>query len=67
MHGDARGAFSQWFIRMTEPIVFGRRPRTLIVLFVMTLFMGWQASQLRLDTGFEKQLPLGHPYIKVFK
>lgn len=67
MHGDARGAFSQWFIRITEPIVFGRRPRTLLVLAIMTLFMGWQASQLRLDTGFEKQLPLGHPYIKVFK
>jgi predicted RND superfamily exporter protein len=67
MHGDARGAFSQWFIRMTEPIVFGRRPRTLFVLSVMTVFMAWQASQLRLDTGFEKQLPLGHPYIKVFK
>jgi len=67
MHGDARGAFSQWFIRMTEPIVFGKRPRTLAVLFVATLFMGWQASQLKLDTGFEKQLPLGHPYIKVFK
>jgi len=67
MHGDARGAFSQWFIRITEPIVFGRRPRTLLVLGIMTLFMGWQASQLKLDTGFEKQLPLGHPYIKVFK
>jgi predicted RND superfamily exporter protein len=37
------------------------------VLFFMTLFMGWQASQLKLDTGFEKQLPLGHPYIQVFK
>jgi uncharacterized protein len=67
MHGDARGAFSQWFIRMTEPIVFGRRPRTLVVLAVMTVFMAWQASQLRLDTGFEKQLPLGHPYMQVFK
>jgi uncharacterized protein len=67
MHGDARGAFSQWFIRITEPIVFGRRPRTLWVLGLLTLLMGWQASQLRLDTGFEKQLPLGHPYIQVFK
>ena len=67
MHGDARGAFSQLFIRLTEPIVFGQRPRTLIVLFLMTILMGWQASQLKLDTGFEKQLPLGHPYIQVFK
>ncbi len=67
MHGDARGAFSQLFIRVTEPIVFGRRPRTLLVLFFMTLFMGWHATHLKLDTGFEKQLPLGHPYIQVFK
>ncbi|HKY93262.1 MAG TPA: MMPL family transporter, partial [Nevskiaceae bacterium] len=67
MHGDARGAFSQLFIRLTEPIVFGNRPRTLIVLFLLTLFMGWQAAHLKLDTGFEKQLPLGHPYIQVFK
>lgn len=67
MHGDARGAFSQLFIRVTEPIVFGRRFRTLFVIFVTTLFLGWQASGLKLDTGFEKQLPLGHPYIKVFK
>ena len=67
MHGDASGAFSQWFIRVTEPIVFGRRPRTIAVLAIMTVFMAWSASQLKLDTGFEKQLPLGHPYIQVFK
>ncbi len=67
MHGDARGAFSQWYIRITEPLIFGKRRRTLIVLFLMTLFMGYQASQLQVDAGFEKQLPLGHPYIKIFK
>ena len=67
MHGDARGAFSQLFIRVTEPIVFGRRGRTIWVLALITLFLGWHASQLKLDTGFEKQLPLGHPYIQVFK
>ncbi len=67
MHGDAQGKFSQWYIRVTEPIIFGNRPRTLLVLFLMTLFMGWHASKLRPDAGFEKQLPLGHPYIQVFK
>ena len=34
---------------------------------LVTAFMGWQASQLRPDAGFEKQLPLEHPYIQVFK
>ena len=66
MH-DARGRFSQLFIRVTEPIVFGRRARTLVVLGLLTLFMAWQALHLRPETGFEKQLPLGHPYIQVFK
>src|ERR1041384_8318617 len=67
MHGDARGAFSQAFIRITEPIVFGRRPRTLAVVLAMTAFMVFQALHLKTDAGLEKQLPLGHPYIKVFK
>lgn len=67
MHGDARGKFSQLFVKITEPIVFGKRPRTLLVIFMMTLFLGYQALQLKLDAGFEKQLPLGHPYIQVFK
>ncbi|MFA5941809.1 MAG: MMPL family transporter [Sinimarinibacterium sp.] len=67
MHGDARGRFSQLFVRITEPVVFGRRSWTLTVISILTLLMGWQASQLKLDTGFEKQLPLDHPYMKVFK
>lgn len=67
MHGDAQGTFSKWFIRVTEPIVFGRRKITLTVIALITVLMAWQASLLRLDTGFEKQLPLGHPYIQVFK
>ena len=67
MHGDARGRFSQLFIRITEPIVFGKRGRTLTIIGLLTLLMGWQAAHLKLDTGFEKQLPLGHPYMQVFK
>ena len=67
MHGDARGAFSQWYIRVTEPIIFVHRRLTLSVVFLLTLFMGWQALHLKVDAGFEKQLPLGHPYIKIFK
>jgi predicted RND superfamily exporter protein len=67
MHGDARGAFSQWFIRFTEPIVFGKRPRTLLVVLLGTLFFGYHASQLKVDAGFEKMLPLEHPYIQIFK
>jgi uncharacterized protein len=64
---EMNGAFARGFLRATEPFVFGKRPWTLAFLTLVTLFMGWQASQLRPDPGFEKQLPLEHEYIKVFK
>ena len=66
MH-DSRSAFAQAFVRLTEPLIFSRRKLTLAVLTLITLFLGWQATHLRLDTGFDKQLPLGHPYIGVYK
>lgn len=66
MH-DSRSAFAQAFVRVTEPLIFSRRYLTLSVLGLITLLLAWQAAHLRLDTGFEKQLPLGHPYIQVYK
>ena len=67
MHSEAQGKFSKLFVRVTEPIVFGHRGRTLAVLALVTLFMVWEALHLKIDSGFEKQLPLGHPYIQIFK
>ena len=67
MHGDPRGWFSTFFVKITEPLIFSKRPLTLTVLSLMTLFLGYQASQLKLDSGFEKQLPKDHPYIQVLK
>ncbi|MGH8462423.1 MAG: efflux RND transporter permease subunit [Stenotrophobium sp.] len=40
---------------------------TLSVIALLTLFLGFQAFHLRLDSGFEKQLPKNHPYIQVLK
>jgi uncharacterized protein len=64
---EVNTGFSRAFLRATEPFVFGKRPWTLTGLVLVTLFMGYQASQLQPDPGFEKQLPLQHPYIKIFK
>ena len=66
MH-DSRSAFAQAFVRITEPLIFSRRWLTLTALALITAFLGYQASHLRIDTGFEKQLPLGHPYIQIYK
>lgn len=49
-----------------ERFVFRRRGAVLVALAAFTLLTGWQALGIRLDTAFEKHLPLGHPYIKTF-
>lgn len=66
MH-DSRGAFAQAFVRLTEPLIFGRRWLTLTVLGLLTVLLGWQALHLKIVAGFEKQIPLQHPYIQVYK
>ena len=53
-------------ITTIEHFVFGHR-RTLLAGFaVLTLLMGYFVTQLRVDTGFEKLLPLEHEYMKIF-
>ncbi len=54
------------FQRIAEKIVFGNRPLILLLFGVMTLVMGFYASQLRVDAGFKKQIPLQHEYMQTF-
>jgi predicted RND superfamily exporter protein len=49
-----------------ERFVFGRRVLVLGVLIAFTLVMGFFALKLRMEAGFEKQMPIGHEYIKTF-
>ncbi|HSW13194.1 MAG TPA: efflux RND transporter permease subunit, partial [Solimonas sp.] len=44
-----------------------RRALTFAVLMGFTAFMLVMATRLQPDAGFEKQIPLEHPYMKVFK
>ena len=54
-------------LQRLETFLFRRRGLVLSLLFVLTLLMGWFAVQLRMDAGFEKQMPEGHEYIETFK
>ncbi|MFK3789169.1 MULTISPECIES: efflux RND transporter permease subunit [Pseudomonas] len=58
----ARGVLSR-----VEGAFFGHRRLVLGSLAVFTLIMVWFAVQLRMDAGFEKQLPIGHEYINTFE
>jgi predicted RND superfamily exporter protein len=53
-------------IAALERLLFGYRRLVVALFAAATLFMGWQAAQLRIDAGFHKLLPLGHPFIKTF-
>ena len=54
-------------LAVIEPLVYGQRMLMLGILIALTVFFGWQASQTRVDAGFEKSIPLEHPYMKTLK
>ncbi len=51
---------------VSEKLVFGARPLVLLVFAVITVAMVFFASQLKVDAGFKKQIPLQHEYMKTF-
>ncbi|MGH8505924.1 MAG: efflux RND transporter permease subunit [Stenotrophobium sp.] len=54
-------------LRAVMPLVYAKRWLTFSLLMLVTVFLFVHALQLRPDAGFEKQIPLDHPYMKVFK
>lgn len=47
-------------------LLFGWR-RSFLALFVLiTLALSWSATQLRVDAGFQKMIPLKHEYMQTF-
>lgn len=51
-------------ISAIEQNVFTYRRQLLCLFMVLTLFLGYLASQLSIDAGFKKTLPLQHPFIQ---
>ncbi|REH37571.1 hypothetical protein DFR26_1346 [Paraperlucidibaca baekdonensis] len=56
----------QGFVQSLSDLLFGRRKFFLGLFAVMTVLLGMSASQLRVDAGFAKMIPLEHPYMKTF-
>ncbi len=54
------------FHRAAATLVFGHRALILLFFAIATLAMVYFASQLRVDAGFKKQIPLGHEYMQTF-
>ncbi len=56
--GARIAALAQW--------LFSYRAWLLILFTLLTLLLGLSATQLRVDAGFNKMIPLQHPYMRVF-
>jgi uncharacterized protein len=55
------------FVTRLEKLFFGHRAVVLIAIGIFTAIMAVFAAQLRMEAGFEKQMPIGHEYIKTFQ
>ncbi len=54
-------------VQRVEQAAFRHRAALLAVLVLFTAAMAWFAVQLRMEAGFDKQMPAGHEYIATFQ
>ncbi|NWL80935.1 RND transporter [Pseudomonas taiwanensis] len=47
-----------------ERLVFNHRGVVILLCALLTLFFGWSALKLPVNTSFEKMIPQSHPYIQ---
>ncbi|HET7064714.1 MAG TPA: hypothetical protein VFI49_10615, partial [Rudaea sp.] len=66
MAAPAQPSAPNAFEQFAERLIFGNRPIVLIVFALITVAMAFFASQLRVDAGFKKMIPLQHEYMRTF-
>ncbi len=47
-----------------EKLVFNHRAVVVVLCAVMTVILGYYATKIKLQAGFEKTLPTNHPYVQ---
>ncbi|WP_153099543.1 efflux RND transporter permease subunit [Paraburkholderia hayleyella] len=54
------------YVECCGDAIFRHRRLLLTLCVALTVALGWSASRLRLDPGFNKMIPMQHPYMQVF-
>lgn len=49
---------------LLERLIFNNRPVVILICLLVSVFLFWQAMQIRPSTSFEKMIPLEHPFIE---
>ncbi|MBA6262465.1 MAG: putative RND superfamily exporter protein [Colwellia sp.] len=53
-------------INVIEATMFRKRVLVLVAFVLASIFLVFQASQIKLDAAFEKHIPLNHTYMKTY-
>jgi predicted RND superfamily exporter protein len=53
-------------INNLDNLIFRNRRLVVALFILLTIFMAYQASHLKIDAGFAKLLPLKHPYMQTY-
>jgi uncharacterized protein len=61
------GGMQEKILAIVEPIIYGKRKLMLIILGLLTAVFAWFAAGTHVDAGFDKSIPLEHPYMQVYK
>jgi predicted RND superfamily exporter protein len=49
---------------LLERLIFNNRPAVILICLLVSIFLFFQATQVRPSTSFEKMIPLTHPFIQ---
>src|SRR5260221_8543259 len=55
------------FIQRVSSLIFDHRKAWLVVFAILTVLFAASASRLVVDAGFNKMVPLKHPYMQVYR
>jgi predicted RND superfamily exporter protein len=64
---EAKPSTAHKILSAIEPIIYAKRWLTMSILLAITAFLFVEMLLIRTDAGFDKSIPLEHPYMKVLK
>ena len=63
---EPRASFDSQSGGLIERLLFNHRIVVVVLCLIITLFLGWQTTKLRLNASFEKTIPTHHAYVQNF-
>jgi predicted RND superfamily exporter protein len=64
---DSHQSVATKILRAIEPLIYAKRKLTMGILLAITAFLFFEMIQIRTDAGYDKSIPLEHPYMQVLK